>query len=121
MVLGNRQVQPDSHYRRLVFFKDMSVHNGFVLELPRLVLRPTYFISLQPKPNATPDEQALVLLTRIHPVCKTIGRCLKRWRIECLFLHLKTNGFGLVDLSLKPASKSNLGMALLCLAYPMPI
>ncbi len=40
MVLGNEQVQPDSHYRRLIpFFEEMSGNEAFVLDIQRRVLR----------------------------------------------------------------------------------
>ena len=81
----------------------------------------SYFISMRPNPKATPGEEVLIFLTQIRPVRKTIDQYVKRWRIECLFRHLKTNGFRLEDLNLKPPPKSNLMMALLCLAYALSI
>ncbi len=76
---------------------------------------------MRPNPKATPGDEVLIFLTQIRPVGKTIDQYVKRWRIECLFRHLKTNGFHLEDLNLKPPSKSNLMMALLCLAYALSI
>lgn len=81
----------------------------------------SYFISMRPNPKATPGEEVLIFLTQTRPVRKTIDQYVKRWRIECLFRHLKTNGFRLEDLNLKPPPKSNLMMALLCLAYALSI
>lgn len=45
----------------------------------------------------------------------------KRWRIECLFHHLKTNGFNLEDINLADAAKNNLMMAIVSLAYVLTI
>lgn len=81
----------------------------------------SYFISMRPNPKATPGDEVLIFLTQIRPVRKTIDQYVKRWRIECLFRHLKTNGFRLEEINLKPPPKSNLMMALLCLAYALSI
>lgn len=40
-----------------------------------------------------------------------------RWKIECCFKHLKTNGFNLESLNLRPEEKINLMFAILALLY----
>ncbi|MBK6931644.1 MAG: transposase [Saprospirales bacterium] len=45
----------------------------------------------------------------------------KRWKIECLFRHLKTNGYNLEDLNLKELNKSLLMMAIVTTAYILAI
>ena len=55
------------------------------------------------------------------PVRNTVEQYIKRWRIECLFRHLKTNGFHLEELNLKSPAKSHLMMAIVCLAYAITI
>jgi hypothetical protein len=100
---------------------DRCVHKrAFVRKQVRLDGQ-SFFISMRPNPKGTCGEEALIFLTRTCPVTKTIDQYVKRWRIECLFRHLKTNGFGMEDLNLKPPAKSNLMMALLCLAYALSI
>lgn len=81
----------------------------------------SYYISMRPNPKRTPGEEVFIFLTLIRPVRKTVDQYIKRWRIECLFRHLKTNGFHLQELNLKPVLKSNLMMAILCLAYSFTI
>ena len=77
------------------------------------------YLSMRPNPKGTPGEEAIIFLTRVRAVKKTVDQYVKRWRIECLFRHLKSNGFGLEDINLKPVGKSNLLMALVGLAYSL--
>jgi len=81
----------------------------------------SFFISMRPNPKGTPGEEVIIFLTPFRPVRKTVDQYIKRWRIECLFRHLKTNGFHLEQLNLKSVPKSNLMMAVVCLAYGITI
>lgn len=80
-----------------------------------------YFIAMRPNPKDNPGEEVIIFLTPVRPVCKTVDLYIKRWRIECLFRHLKTNGFHLEQLNLKSVPKSNLMMAIICLTYSITI
>ena len=66
-------------------------------------------------------EWAIICLTRIRPVKKTVDQYVKRWRIECLFRHLKTNGFNLEAINFQLTDKSNLMMAIVGLSYGLTI
>ena len=81
----------------------------------------SYYISMRANPKRTPGEEVFIFLTLIRPVRKTVDQYIKRWRIECLFRHLKTNGFHLEELNLRSLPKSNLMMAILCFAYSITI
>jgi hypothetical protein len=81
----------------------------------------SYFISMRPNPKDTPGEEVIIFLTLIRPVRKTVDQYIKRWRIECFFRHIKSNGFHLEQLNLKSVGKSNLMMAIVCLAYVITI
>jgi len=81
----------------------------------------SYFISMRPNPKKTRGEEVIIFLTTIRPVLKTIDQYVKRWRIECLFRDLKTNGFSLEELNLKDVGKSNLMMALIGLAHALTV
>lgn len=83
----------------------------------------SYYLSMRPNPNsnAKVGEEVLIFLTLTRPIRKTVDQYVKRWRIECLFLHLKTNGFNLEDLNLKSPRKSQLMMAVLALAYAITV
>mgnify|MGYP006307045379 CR=1 FL=1 len=76
---------------------------------------------MRQNPKATPGDEVIIFLTLIRPVRKTVDQYVDRWRIECLFRHLKTNGFDLEAINLQPARKSNLLMAIVCLAYAVTI
>lgn len=80
-----------------------------------------YFISMRSNPKATAGDEVIIFLTRIRAVKKTVDQYVKRWRIECLFRHLKTNGFGLEDINFKPVGRSNLLMAIVGLSYAMTV
>lgn len=82
-----------------------------------------YFLSMRrnPKKDCAPGDEVIIFLSRIRPVRKTVDDYVKRWRIECLFRHLKSNGFNLEALNLRPPAKSNLLMALVGLAYTITI
>ena len=80
-----------------------------------------YFISMRSNPKMTPGDEVIIFLTRIRPVKKTVDHYVKRWRIECLFRHLKTNGFGLEAINFKPVGRSNLFMAIVGLSYSLTV
>jgi hypothetical protein len=80
-----------------------------------------YFISIRSNPKMPPGDEVIIFLTRIRPVKKTVDQYVKRWRIECLFRHLKTNGFGLEAINFKPVGRSNLLMAIVGLSYALTI
>ncbi|MCB9081890.1 MAG: transposase [Lewinellaceae bacterium] len=80
-----------------------------------------YFIAMRPNPKNTPGEEVIIFLTLIRPVRKTVDQYIKRWRIECFFRHVKTNGFNLEQINLRSVAKSNLMMAVVCLAYTITI
>ena len=80
-----------------------------------------YFISMRPNPKDTPEEEVIIFLTIVRPMLKTVDQYVNRWRIECLFRHLKSNGFHLEDMNLANPDKSNLMMALVSLAYVVSI
>lgn len=80
-----------------------------------------YFVSMRSNPKATSGDEVIIFLTRVRAVRKTVDQYVKRWRIECLFRHLKTNGFGLEAINFKPVGKSNLLMAIVGLSYAMTI
>lgn len=80
-----------------------------------------YYIAMCHNPKGTPGDEVIIFLTRAKPFKKMVDQYVKRWRIECLFRHLKTNGFGLENINLKPPEKSNLLMAVVGLAYALTI
>jgi hypothetical protein len=80
-----------------------------------------YTILMLPNPKIDADEPVLIFLTTLPNPAKAAEQYAKRWKIECLFRHLKTNGYNLEDLNLKDAGKNLLMMALVATAYILAI
>ncbi|MBK6929559.1 MAG: transposase [Saprospirales bacterium] len=75
-----------------------------------------YTIVMLPNPKADAEEPTLIFLTTLPNAQKAAHLYAKRWKIECLFRHLKTNGYNLEDLNLKELNKSLLMMAIVTTA-----
>lgn len=60
------------------------------------------------------------LITTLTPA-KAVAGYAKRYRIESMFRHLKSNGFDLESLNVKQAGKINMMMAALVLAYTLAV
>jgi len=80
-----------------------------------------YTIVMLPNPKAVAEEPTLIFLTTLPNAQKAAHLYAKRWKIECLFRHLKTNGYNLEDLNLKELNKSLLMMAIVTTAYILAI
>jgi hypothetical protein len=73
--------------------------------------------------NAVKDdkEPLIYLLTNILDKRNTPDLYRLRWKIECLFKHLKTNGYNLEDLRITNLDKIRLLIAMLVLVYILAI
>lgn len=76
----------------------------------------TYVVFRHPKPK-TKEEELLFFLSTLTSRYKIIHTYPIRWKIECSFLHLKSNGFDLEAINFKDAKKIELMMAILVFAY----
>lgn len=81
----------------------------------------TFTFIMMPNPKKDASESVLIFLTTLPNARKSAELYAKRWKIECLFKHLKTNGYNLEDLNLKDTNKNMLMMALVTLAYTLAI
>jgi hypothetical protein len=79
----------------------------------------TLVMMANPKPGA--EEPVLIFLTTLTNARKAAAMYVRRWKIECLFKHLKTNGYNLEDLNLKDTGKNLLMMAIVATAYILAI
>lgn len=80
-----------------------------------------FTIVMMPNPKEGAEEPVLIFCTT-QPNAKNAARLyVERWKIECLFKHLKTNGYNLEDLNLKGPDKNLLMMAIVTLAYTLAI
>lgn len=80
-----------------------------------------FWMLMLPNPKADAEEAILIFLTTLPPTEKTARMYAKRWKIECLFLHLKTNGYNLEDLNLKDPNKNRLMLAIVTIAYILSV
>ena len=80
-----------------------------------------YTIVMLPNPKVNADTSIMIFLTTLPNAAKAAGLYAKRWKIECLFRHLKTNGYNLEDLNLKDPNKNLLMMAIVTTAYILAI
>ena len=80
-----------------------------------------YTLVMMPNPKAGAEEPVLIFLTTLPNAKKAAGLYAMRWKIECLFKHLKTNGYNLEDLNLKDPGKNSLMLAIVAAAYILAI
>lgn len=76
---------------------------------------------MMPNPKEEAEEVVMIFLTTLTNAPKAAALYAKRWKIECLFKHLKTNGYNLEDLNLKDPNKNLLMMAIVATAYILAI
>ncbi len=70
--------------------------------------------------NPANDAEKWVILisNQFHKTKKRLYQSYRfRWQIECMFKHLKTNGFNMEDLGLKNARKARLMLSIVIAAY----
>lgn len=80
-----------------------------------------YTLVMMPNPKAGAEEPVLIFLTTLPNAKKAAELYAKRWKIECLFKHLKSNGYNLEDLNLKDPGKTLLMLAIVAAAYILAI
>jgi hypothetical protein len=68
-----------------------------------------------------PDEPFLYLITNVADDQQAAQLYRMRWKIECCFKHLKTNGFNLEDQAFTAPHKIELLMSILVLVYALAI
>lgn len=110
--------QPGKTYQQMY---DQCFYQGKFVRKQILIDGEAFYLSMRQNPKGTQGEEVIIFLTPIRPIRKTVDQYVKRWRIECLFRHLKTNGFDLEAINLQPPRKSNLLMAVVCFAYAVTI
>lgn len=81
----------------------------------------TYKVVMMPNPKIEAEEPVFIFLTTLTDASKAAQAYVKRWKIECLFRHLKTNGYHLEDLNLKNTGKNLLMFAIAATAYVLAI
>jgi transposase len=68
-------------------------------------------------PKYDPKEPYLYFISDLKDAKAIANHYLKRWKIECCFKNLKTNGFNIEDINFQNDKKIELMMALLAMLY----
>ena len=80
-----------------------------------------YKIVMMANPKHDAKEPVFIFLTTLPDAKKAAQSYVKRWKIECLFFHVKTNGFNLEDLNLRDPGKNSLMLAIVATSYILAI
>lgn len=80
-----------------------------------------FTIIMMPNPKTEAQEPVMIFLSTLPNAVQAAQMYVKRWKIECLFRHLKTNGYNLEDLNLKDPGKNRLMLTIVTTAYILAI
>ena len=81
----------------------------------------TYTFVMIKNPKHNPKEPYLYFISDLQDARAIAAHYLKRWKIECCFKNLKTNGFNLEDINLRSDQKIELMIGILALIYIIAI
>ena len=77
----------------------------------------TYTFVMIKNPKNDPKEPYIYFISDLKDGQAIANHYLKRWKIECCFKHLKSNGFNIEDINLKDDDKIELMMGVLAIVY----
>ena len=77
----------------------------------------TYTFVMIKNPKYDPKEPYIYFISDLQDAKAIANHYLKRWKIECCFKHLKSNGFNIEDINLKVDEKIDLMMGILAMVY----
>ena len=80
-----------------------------------------YTVVMVPNPKVEAEEPVFIFLTTLSDAKGGAMLYAKRWKIECLFKNIKTNGFNIEDMNLKDTGKNTLMLAIVAAAYILAI
>jgi len=72
-------------------------------------------------PKHDPKEPYIYFISDLQDAKAIANHYLKRWKIECCFKNLKTNGFNIEDINLKSDKKIELMMGVLAMTYLLAV
>lgn len=81
----------------------------------------SYTFVMIKNPKCDPKEPYIYFISDMQDAKAIANHYLKRWKIECCFKHLKSNGFNIEDINLKVDDKIELMMGVLAMVYIMAI
>ena len=81
----------------------------------------TYTFVMIKNPKHNPNEPYIYFISDLQDAKAIATHYLKRWKIECCFKNLKTNGFNLEDINLRSDPKIELMIGILAMIYLIAI
>lgn len=81
----------------------------------------TYTFVMIKNPKYDPKEPYIYFISDMQDAKAIASHYLKRWKIECCFKHLKSNGFNIEDINLKVDDKIELMMGVLAMVYILAV
>ena len=104
----------------LKFFRTHVERYG-IYAVPMTLGNTTYTFVMIKNPKHDPKEPYIYFISDLQDAKAIANHYLKRWKIECCFKHLKTNGFNIEDVNLKTDEKIELMMGVLATVYIMAV
>jgi hypothetical protein len=81
----------------------------------------TYSFVMIKNPKHDPSQPYIYFISDLQDAKAIAAHYLKRWKIECCFKNLKTNGFNLEDINFRSDQKIELMIGILALIYILAI
>jgi transposase len=85
--------------------------------IPMMLGESTYTFVMIKNPKYDPKEPYIYFISDLQDAKAIANHYLKRWKIECCFKHLKSNGFNIENINLKADAKIELMMGVLAMVY----
>jgi hypothetical protein len=92
-----------------------------IYAIPMKLNGDTYSFVIIKNPKHDPKEPYIYFISDLKDAKAIANHYLKRWKIECAFKHLKTNGFNIENANLKDDLKIELLMAIVVFAYVVAV
>ncbi len=99
--------------------KQIYKNSGVAKQIRILDEKYTFVVFKNPKKEA--EEPLIYFISSLRKKQKIVGAYPIRWKIECCFRHLKSNGFNLEDLNFRAREKIKLMMAIVSFLYVLCI
>lgn len=92
-----------------------------IYAIPMTLKGDKYSFVIIKNPKYDPKEPYIYFISDLKDAKEIAKHYLKRWKIECAFKHLKTNGFNIENANLKNDLKIELLMAVVVFAYVVAV
>lgn len=96
-------------------------HNKSCSKMIKIAGKNVQFIVTKNQMKTTQDDLLYLLCSSNITAQKSVEYYQQRWKIECCFKHLKSNGFDLQKMNLKEENKIQLMMAIVIFSYALSI